>query len=53
VSDLYEYPSDFCYMCGLIGHTQKSCSMKFGKDETAPFDKSLRWVPSKFMGDRK
>jgi hypothetical protein len=33
-------------MCGLIGHTQKSCSMKFSKDEMAPFNKLYGGFPT-------
>lgn len=41
----YEYLPDFCYVCGLIGHVDKACSKKLGKDEPAPFSKELRFVP--------
>lgn len=32
-SFLYEFLPDFCYMCGHIGHTDRQCEMKLGKDE--------------------
>jgi len=41
----YEYLPDFCYVCGLIGHIDRACSMKLGKDEHVMYSKELRFVP--------
>jgi hypothetical protein len=41
----YEYLPDFCYICGIIGHLDKGCSVKLKKGEEAQFGRSLRWVP--------
>lgn len=43
----YEYLPDFCYCCGVIGHTDKSCQIKLGKNEKPPFSRELRFVPPK------
>ena len=41
----YEYLPDFCYICGLIGHVDRACSKKLGKNEPAPFSRELRYMP--------
>jgi hypothetical protein len=41
----YEYLPDFCYICGIIGHTDKACSTKLKRGEEAQFGKWLRWLP--------
>lgn len=41
----YEHLPDFCYVCGLIGHVDRACSKKLGKDEPTPYSKELRFVP--------
>lgn len=41
----YEHLPDFCYICGLIGHVDRACSKKLGKDEPVPYSKELRFVP--------
>jgi hypothetical protein len=43
----YEHLPDFCYICGLIGHVEKSCSQKLKRVEELQFGKWLRWVPPK------
>ncbi|CAO2149240.1 unnamed protein product [Urochloa humidicola] len=54
---VYEYLPDFCYTCGLIGHTDKQCEKKLGKGEVQQFSKALRFLPDKrrfeeSVGDR-
>jgi hypothetical protein len=41
----YEHLPDFCYICGLIGHVDRACSKKLGKNEPAPFSRELRYIP--------
>lgn len=41
----YEYLPEFCYTCGIIGHVDRLCDVKLGKDEPAPYNKELRFVP--------
>lgn len=41
----YEFLPDFCYICGLIGHVDRVCSRKLGKDDPIPFGKELRFIP--------
>jgi len=41
----YEHLPDFCYICGRIGHVDRACSKKLGKDEPVPFSGELRFVP--------
>lgn len=43
----YEYLPDFCYCCGIIGHTDRFCHMKLGKEEAQPFGRELRFIPPK------
>ncbi|KAI5016311.1 hypothetical protein ZWY2020_006162 [Hordeum vulgare] len=38
----YEHLPDFCYVCGIIGHTDKACGMKLKKGEKAQFGPWLR-----------
>lgn len=33
----YEFLPDFCYICGMIGHVDKTCSIKLKKGELAQF----------------
>lgn len=50
---MYEYLPDFCYVCGIIGHTDRVCVTKLGKGEVAQFGKELRFKPPRrgFGGD--
>jgi len=43
----YEFLPDFCYTCGLIGHTDRSCHIKLKKGEVQQFSKALRFMPEK------
>ncbi|CAN6199624.1 unnamed protein product [Urochloa humidicola] len=47
----YEFLPDFCYVCGLIGHTDKLCETKLKQGEPKPFSKSLRFIPEKRRGE--
>jgi hypothetical protein len=42
----YEFLPEFCYSCGIIGHTDRSCEAKEGKGEHL-FSAKLRWMPDK------
>ena len=48
---VYEYLPDFCYICGVIGHTEKGCSIKLKEGEISQFDKSLRFIPQRGRGE--
>jgi hypothetical protein len=41
----YEYLPEFCYVCGIIGHVDKDCSIRLKKGEEAQFGKWLKWQP--------
>jgi hypothetical protein len=41
----YEFLTDFCFTCGIIGHTNKSCSTKLKKGETQQYGKWLKRNP--------
>ncbi|KAI5018080.1 hypothetical protein ZWY2020_042968 [Hordeum vulgare] len=38
----YEFLPDFCYVCGLVGHSEKMCEMRMGTGEQAQFGCWLR-----------
>ncbi|KAE8813206.1 LRR receptor-like serine/threonine-protein kinase FLS2 [Hordeum vulgare] len=40
----YEHLPDFCYVCGIIGHTDKACGVKLKKGEKPQFGP---WLPYK------
>jgi len=48
---VYEYLPDFCYICGVIGHTEKGCSIKLKEGEIPQFDKSLRFILQRGRGE--
>ena len=43
----YEFLPDFCYTCGIIGHTDKVCETQLKKGEPQQFSKKLRCIPEK------
>lgn len=43
----YEYLLDFCYTCGMIGHTDRSCEIKLKKGEEQQFSRSLQFILEK------
>ena len=48
---VYGYLPDFCYVCGIIGHTEKACSIRLKEGEVPQFDKSLRYLPGRGRPD--
>jgi len=42
---IHEYLPDFCYVCGIVRHTEKMCAIKLKEGERPQFDKSLRFIP--------
>jgi hypothetical protein len=38
----YEYLPDFCFTCGIIGHTDKECSFRLGKGDKQLYTKNLK-----------
>jgi hypothetical protein len=44
----YEFLSDFCYVCGRIGHMDKQCM--FEKGDNQQFSRSLRFIPKERRG---
>ncbi|KAM0874780.1 hypothetical protein ACQ4PT_037230 [Festuca glaucescens] len=43
----YEFLPDFCYVCGIIGHLDRECTIKLKKGEEPQFGRWLRWLPPK------
>lgn len=43
----YEFLPEFCYVCGIIGHTDKACTKKLAREDRAPFNRELRFIPPK------
>jgi hypothetical protein len=43
----YEFLPDFCYTCGLIGHTDRMCEKKLEKGQVQQYSRSLRFIPEK------
>lgn len=37
----YEFPPDFCYTCGIIGHTDKVSEVELKRGEAQQFSKKL------------
>jgi hypothetical protein len=51
----YEFLPEFCYSCGVIGHTEKSCVVGSPTGESRQYNKDLRVVPRRrrFLGEFK
>ncbi|KAM0929083.1 hypothetical protein ACQ4PT_001842 [Festuca glaucescens] len=43
----YEYLPDFSFICGIISHIDKGCSIRLKRGEEPQFGKWLKWVPPK------
>lgn len=43
----YEFLPDFCYICGLLGHTDKMCEIKLARGETRHFNGLIRFTPQR------
>jgi hypothetical protein len=48
---VYEFLPDFCFICELIGHTNKVCTIKLAKGEKRQYDRSICFVPPRRRGD--
>ena len=48
---VYEYLPDFCYICGIIGHTEGVCSVRLQEGEAPQYNKSLRFIPMRGRSD--
>ncbi|CAN6300283.1 unnamed protein product [Urochloa humidicola] len=44
---VYEFLPDFCYTCGIVGHTDKVCDIKLKRGEVQQFGPALRFIPEK------
>jgi hypothetical protein len=40
----YEFLLDFCYTCGLIGHTNRMCETQLKKGEPQQYTRALRFI---------
>lgn len=47
---VYEFLPDFCYTCGIIGHTGRLCEIQLEKGAVQQFSKALRFIPDKKSG---
>jgi hypothetical protein len=43
----YEFLPDFCFICGMIGHIDRGCSIKLKRGEEPQFGKWLKWIPQR------
>ncbi|KAF0892003.1 hypothetical protein E2562_012483 [Oryza meyeriana var. granulata] len=43
---IYEFLPDFCYVCGIIGHTEKLCASQM-KGEAYQYGRELRIIPQR------
>ena len=51
---MYDYLPDFCYTCGLIGHTDRICTIPLEMGTPQQFSKALRFIPEKkSLGDEQ
>jgi hypothetical protein len=48
---VYEFLLEFCYMCGIIGHMDKSCMMMEQERGLHQYSKKLRFIPEKKRWD--
>ena len=44
---VYEFLPNFCYLCGLLGHIDKSCDTGSWREKKKPYSGDLRVVPSR------
>jgi len=44
---VYEYLPDFCFICGVIGHIDKTCAQRGEGDNVPQFSRKLRFMPEK------
>jgi hypothetical protein len=50
----YEFLLEFCYVCGIIGHDDKSCSVTLEKGERKQYGGWMRaYIPRKFNSGEK
>ncbi|CAN6216468.1 unnamed protein product [Urochloa humidicola] len=47
----YEFLPDFCYTCGIIGHTDKMCEKRLTPGEMQQYSKKLRCMPNRRRGE--
>lgn len=44
---VYDFLPNFCYICGILGHTDKSCDIKSSREKRRPYSGDLRIVSSR------
>ncbi|KAM0888002.1 hypothetical protein ACQ4PT_028605 [Festuca glaucescens] len=49
----YEFLPAFCWTCGLIGHTDKSCAIVLKKGEEQQFGSWMKYTPSRRSTDEE
>jgi hypothetical protein len=39
---VYDFLPNFCYICGILGHTDKSCDIRSSSENMRPYNGDLR-----------